>query len=62
MAFTIGTTPVTALYLGTTRITKAYLGTTLLFDETYITTQTDSPLTTQDATLLLVQSSTPIAV
>lgn len=61
MAFKIGTTSASAIYLGSTRITKAYLGTNLLFDETYITTQASDNITTQAADTFLTQTSKNIA-
>ena len=62
MAAYIGSTAIPALYLGSTRVAKVYIGSTVLFEETYITTQTDNPLTTQADSLFLTQSSTPLAM
>jgi len=57
MAFRIGNTICTALYIGTTPVYKIYKGTELIFDVSYITTQDSLRLATQSSDTLITQSS-----
>lgn len=59
MSFRIGASTPSAIYLGTTPIYKAYRGTTLLFDLSYITTQSSDRITTQSGLELITQSTDP---
>lgn len=62
MPVAIGSGSPSALYIGSTRVSKLYLGSTLLFNETYIVTQSSEPLATQTSDVFVTQDSTKLSM